>query len=138
MKKIVVLTGILVSFLVFTNCNQTDDKDQMIINRIKSLESAINTHSYENYMRCFDESASYMDSYSESAFEVDYPSDHLYTFSTDITIVGETATVKSTKSHTYSAIYENVFVMIETGDEWYIKTWTEDSSIIFQKKQQAM
>jgi hypothetical protein len=38
----------------------------------------------------------------------------------------------STKSNTGSTTFVNVFKVTKTDDSWYIKTWTENSTIIFQ------
>ncbi len=132
MKKFSVMAAILVFALSFAGCSEVD-KQQSIKERIAALQTAINDHSYTGYMSCFDSSDSYWASYTSGDFNSDYPTGVTYTFS-NIVVVGSTATADSTKSTTGSTVYTNTFVMTESDDEYYIKTWTEDSSIIFQKK----
>ena len=135
MKKYLMLAPILLFVLILGNCNKNEDsKSTMIEDRIAALETAINSRSYTGYMACFDDSASYQASYIESKFLSDYPATNKYTFSSDISIDGDTATVTSTKSTVASTTFNNVFEMIETDGDWYIKSWTEDGTIIFNKK----
>jgi len=85
-------------------------------------------------MGCFDDNSSMQDSYTSGNFDTDYPSSNMYTFSSNVVIAGNTAYVISTKSDTGATEYDNTFVMAESDDEYYINTWTEDSTTIFFKK----
>jgi len=129
MKKFFILAA-LVSLGALSACSST----QSINDRIQKLQTAINAHDYAGYMACFDDSASMQSSYISSKFDTDYPTGKTYSFGTAI-VVGTTATCTSTKSTTGSTTYNNVFEMVESGSDWYISKWTEDSTVIFFVKQ---
>jgi hypothetical protein len=59
-----------------------------------------------------------------------------YTFG-DILVLGDTASSMATHVTSLAPTYNhaNTFDMVESGSDWLIKVWTEDSSIRFQNKQ---
>jgi hypothetical protein len=131
-KKILILIPILTSLLLCINCSSDPVS---ITERIEALEDAINTHNFQAYYECFDESTSLYDTYNETTFDTEYPAGIQYYFSSAITITGNTATVISTKSTTGSTPYNNVFEMVNNDGGYYIKLWTEDGiDIIYKKK----
>ncbi len=136
MKKFLILAPILASLLLCISCNSEEDTSSSVSieARIEALEDAINSHSFQDYYECFDESTSLYDTYNQTTFDADYPGGIQYTFSSDITITGDTATVTSTKSTTGTTTYDNTFVMVQTDGDWYIKSWDEDGTDIFYKK----
>lgn len=139
MRKTVTLTVLTIFVALFAGCDgSSSDKDQKISNRISALQTAINGHDYDGYMICFDDAANMQASYTESAFDAEYPSGKTYSFG-ELTIADGTVTCDSTKSTTGTASYKNTFTMVESGDEWYISKWTEDTTdIFFNKKFRAV
>jgi len=133
MKKFILIASTLAFLLFCISCNSETDSIS-IEERIEALEDAINSHNFQHYYVCFDESTSLYDTYNEALFDTEYPDGIIYSFSSDITISGDTATVTSTKSTTGSTTYSNTFVMVETDGDWYIQKWTEDETDIFYKK----
>jgi hypothetical protein len=130
-KKILILIPILASLLLCINCSSDPVS---ITERIEALEDAINTHNFQAYYECFDESTSLYNTYSVAQFDIQYPGGIQYYFSSDVTITGNTATVISTKSTTGSTTYNNVFEMVNNDGDYYIKLWTEGTTDIIYKK----
>lgn len=131
MKKILIFITISASMFLCINCSSDSIS---VTERIEALEDAINTHNFQAYYECFDESTSLYDTYNETTFDTEYPAGTQYYFSSDVTITGNTATVTSTKSDTGGTTYDNVFEMVENNGDYYIKLWTEDGTDIIYKK----
>lgn len=141
MKKVLCIMMIAPALIFFLGCDNSSDKkddgtltedEQLITIRISALESAINSFSFENYMMCFADGASYQDSYTEDQFNTRYK-DTTYSFS-DLAFDGDTATCTSTVMDDTGipATHENTFTMEESDGDWYILLWTEDGTTIFQ------
>jgi hypothetical protein len=134
MKKIISMTALFFLAACMASCESVIDKEQLIKSRISALQTAINGHDYDGYMTCFDDGADMQLSYFESVFDSDYPSGTTYSFGS-LTIAGSTASCDSTKSTTGTYTYKNIFTMVESGGDWYISVWQEDTSTIFHNKQ---
>jgi hypothetical protein len=135
MKKFITATTLIFSIAFLFGCGGGDSEisKQEANSRISALQSAINSADYNGYMDCFDDSTSYKGSgsYLIGNFSVEYPGGIQYTFET-LTIDGNTVTCDSTKSTTGAFKYHNIFEMVETDGDWFISTWKEDGTIIFQ------
>jgi hypothetical protein len=133
-KKMIAIVLTLLAFAI-NGCG-TIDKEQLIKDKIKDLESAINSKNEDAFILCFYRGTN---SYTSYPFTTNFPvSDTTlhYTFS-EPSISGNIASCTSsiTRLGSTTTGHTNSFQMIEDGGDYYIEVWDQDSSTVFDSKQ---
>jgi hypothetical protein len=105
--------------------------------RIDALSAAINSHNYSDYMDCFESNCAFKvpGVYTSTDFTTDYSGKN-YSF-TNINTSSSDITADTTVTGSSSAFFLSHFTMLKVDDIYYIVSWTDGTTTIFNNRQPA-